>query len=420
MSQFKLLLKHTALLTNLQTLRMETPTPIQERAIPVILSGEDVLGIAQTGTGKTAAYLLPLIQMEKVTLVLVPTRELALQVDQSVKAFSEGLPVKSVALFGGVDQGPQVQGLREKPHFIVATPGRLLDLINQKQVPLSLIETLVLDEADQMLDMGFIDDILTIRKFLTNKNQTLFFSATIPQEVLKLSEELLRNPTKIEASANSSTVQKISQKVIFCRKDDKFQLLRKTLKEERQLVVVFTKTKDTADKVKEYLRTHRLASVVLHGDKSQSERERSLALFRDGSMKILIATDIAARGIDVPGISHVVNFEMPLDPENYVHRIGRTGRNGEDGIAISFCDETERSMLQKIEGLIKLKLPVESFKGSSEPKGVWLQDGPIIQKTAPTPGVSQEKRAFVDHSKRQGDRPVSKTHPGFKHKKKKR
>lgn len=418
MSKFKHFSLNEALISRLDDLGIHDPTEIQRKAIPEVLQGKDILGIAQTGTGKTFAFLLPLMELKRKTLILVPTRELALQVHTTLEKLGN---TTSVAVFGGVEQDKQVAGLRARPDFIIATPGRLLDLIEQKQVPLKTIETLVLDEADQMLDLGFIDDITLITKQLNQVKQTLFFSATIPSEVLSLSDKLLKSPVRVEVTKNSSTVAKIEQKVIFCKREDKFQLLRKKLKEDSGLTVVFTKTKVSADKVKEYLRHYRMASIVLHGDKSQSEREKALLLFRDGSMRILIATDIAARGIDVPGISLVINFEMPLDPLNYVHRIGRTGRAGKEGLAISFCDESERSVLEKIQEIIKLKLPYENYKGTPEPKGVWSDNAPVVvPKKAPTPGVSQEKRGFIDHSKRQGDRPVAKSHPGFRGKKKKR
>jgi ATP-dependent RNA helicase RhlE len=421
------------LLETLNNLGHDKPTAIQAQAIPFILEGQDLLGIAQTGTGKTAAFCLPILECLKShskekgirALVLAPTRELASQIQASFVSYGAGLDLKSLAIYGGVDQKPQVKALREGIDIIVATPGRLLDLMEQGHVRLQKIEMFVLDEADQMLDMGFIEDIEKIVEGLPSPRQTMFFSATMPKEVVELSTKILKDPKRVEVSPNSSTVLKVDQKVIFCKREDKFQLLRKILaKEERELVVVFTKTRNSADKVKEYLRAYRLASTVIHGEKSQEDRERALINFKGGSMKILIATDIASRGIDIQGISHVINFELPLEAENYVHRIGRTARAGKDGIAITFCEESERNMLEKIQKLIQLNLPWENYKGTPEASGVWLQDGPLVTIKAPTPGMSQEKKVYIDHSKRQkvaeGQPSKSKSHPGFKNKKKKK
>lgn len=421
------------LLKNIKTLGYKAPTPIQEQAIPFIMEGHDLLGIAQTGTGKTAAFCLPII--EKLisdegkglrALVIAPTRELVSQIHASFENYGKDLGLKSAAIFGGVDQKPQVKAIREGLDIIVATPGRLLDLLEQEHLRLSKVSVLVMDEADRMLDMGFIDDIDMIVKALPKERQNLFFSATMPDEVAHLSKRILRNPKRVEVTKNSSTVSGIEQKVIFCKREDKFQLLKKILKQdERELVVVFTKTKNSADKVREYLIFNRIASAIFHGDKSQEERERALVNFKKGSMKVLIATDIAARGIDVQGVSHVINFELPLEAENYVHRIGRTARAGKKGLAVTFCEESERSMLEKIEKLIDLKIPSETFKGAPEASGKWSEKSPTVKAVkAPTPGRSQEKSAFVDHSKRQRvveeGAPKPKAHPGFRKKTKKR
>lgn len=429
---FKNLELNEALLKNLAGLGHETPTPIQEKAIPVIMEGKDIFGIAQTGTGKSAAFCLPILNRLITSkakgvfaLVLAPTRELASQIQESFESYGKDLPYKSVAIFGGVNQKSQVSAMREGVSIIVATPGRLLDLVDQGIIRLNKTEVLVLDEADQMLDMGFIDDIEKIIHLLPVKRQTLFFSATMPSIVIKLAEKILYRPVRVEVTPQSSTVLKISQKVFFCKREDKFQLLKKILKQdERELVIVFTKTKNSADRVKEYLYHNRMASTVFHGDKSQEERERSLENFKNGSMKILIATDIAARGIDISGISHVINFELPLEAESYVHRIGRTARAGKDGIAISFCEESERPNLQRIEKLIGLELPYETFKGSPEAAGKWLSSGTVKKTKAPTPGQSQEKTSYLDHSKRQvvapGEKSKAKSHPGFRKKKKRK
>jgi len=277
-----------------------------------------------------------------------------------------------------------------------------------------------------MLDMGFIEDIDKIILGLPKIKQTMFFSATMPAQVIGLSRKILKSPKLVEVSPNSSTVVQVDQRVIRCKREEKFQVLRKILKEEeRELVVIFTKTKNSADKVKEYLRFHRIPSTVYHGDKSQGDRERALANFKSGGLKILIATDIAARGIDVPGVSHVINFELPMEAESYVHRIGRTARAGRGGIAMTLCDDSELQILERIEVLIQKRLPFEIFKGRPEAYGKWNQEGSIRKVKAPTPGRSQEKTSYLDHSKRQrvsadGTSRSSKSHPGFKNRNKKR
>lgn len=421
------------LLSNLERAGYKLPTAIQADAIPLILAGEDLLGIAQTGTGKTAAFCLPILQLLKNNsegkglraLILAPTRELVSQIHASFESYGKDLGLKSASIFGGVDQKPQVKAIREGLDIMIATPGRLLDLLGQEQLRLHKIEVLVLDEADRMLDMGFIEDIDLIIKQLPLKRQNLFFSATMPDNVVHLSKKILKNPKRIEVTKNSSTVSQIEQKVIFCKREDKFGLLKKILKQdERELVVVFTKTKNSADKVREYLIFNRIASAIFHGDKSQEERERALVNFKKGSMKVLIATDIAARGIDVPGVSHVINFELPLEAENYVHRIGRTARAGKKGLAVTFCEESERPILERIEKLIDYKIPSEIFKGAPAATGKWSEQNSVRSVKAPTPGKSQEKSAFVDHSKRQRvveeGSPKPKLHPGFRKKTKKR
>lgn len=416
------------ILRNLETLNYAEPTAIQAQAIPLILEGHDLLGIAQTGTGKTAAYCLPLIQQMLKdpgnkglkALILVPTRELAQQIQESFDQYAQALGLSSVAIFGGVNQKPQVEAFRAGVDLVVATPGRLLDLISQGHVRFNKIQTVVLDEADRMLDMGFFEDIDAVLSHLPEVRQGLLFSATMPASVSRLARRMLNAPRRIEVARQSSTAETIEQKVFHCRKDDKFQLLRKILKEqERELVVVFSRTKDTADKIKEYLRAHRLAATIFYGDKSQADRNRALEHFKSGGIRILIATDIAARGLDVEGISHVINFELPIDPETYVHRIGRTGRAGKSGFAYTLCDETENEMLERIEKLINLKIASEKYKGSPEAGGKWLAQGSIRQVKAPTPGKSQEPTSYLDHSKRRKpgqEKAVAKNHPGFRNK----
>jgi ATP-dependent RNA helicase RhlE len=433
MGNFTELLPNPRLLKNLQELNYQKPTAIQEQAIPVALNKQDILAIAQTGTGKTAAFCLPIFHNLSINptkslraLILVPTRELAFQIQGSLEKYGKELNIPSTAIFGGVGQATQTQAIKKGAEIIVATPGRLLDLMSQDIIRLNKIEILVLDEADRMLDMGFLEDLEKIFKNLPEKRQTMFFSATMPPAVLGLSRKILKNPKRIEVSRNSSTVDKVQQRIIHCKRDDKFQLLKKILKEEkRDLVVVFTKTKNSADKVQAYLRFHKMASTVYHGDKSQNDREQALETFKAGGIKILIATDIAARGLDIEGVSHVINFELPLEAESYVHRIGRTARAGKTGVAITFCDDSEIEIFERIKKMINQQLPLEKYKGSPEAKGVWNQDGSIRKAKAPTPGKSQEKTAYLDHSKRQRETPEgapkpSKSHPGFKNRNKKK
>ncbi len=425
------------LLRNLALAGHEIPTPIQARAIPLAIEGRDLLGIAQTGTGKSAAFTLPILQRLLTSplkvkggapraLVLSPTRELAQQIQESFSLYGKELGLVSAAIYGGVGQSEQVRTLRSGVDVLVATPGRLLDLIEQRLLRLSSVEVFVMDEADRMLDMGFIEDIQRIHEFLPMKKQTMMFSATMPGPVAHLAKSILVDPEKIEVARSGTSADNIAQKIVLCSKKDKFQLLKKILKEEEsELTIVFTKTKDTADKVRAYLIHHRIPCLAIHGDKDQAERERALTHFKSGDFKVLIATDIAARGLDVQGVSHVINFELPNEAESYVHRIGRTARAGKAGVAITFCDDAEKGILERVQKLIKQNLPLESFKGKAEPSGVWSSEGPMQKKTkAPTPGKSQEKTAYLDHSKRQRLTPdgksSSKQHPGLRAKKKKR
>jgi ATP-dependent RNA helicase RhlE len=378
MLKFNDLKLHEQILKNLETAGYSTPTPIQAEAIPVLLEGGDLLGIAQTGTGKTAAFTLPMLQhlsgrhfsltpCEPRALILAPTRELASQIKESLDKYGEGLKLKYAVIFGGVGQGAQVAALRNGLDILVATPGRLLDLMNQGHVKLGKVEIFVLDEADRMLDMGFINDIRKIIPKLPTKKQTLLFSATMPNEIASLAAKILHHPKKIEVTPPSTTVEKIDQRIIHCKKADKYQLLRKIISEEStELTLVFTRTKHGANKIVDYLNHYKIPCAAIHGNKSQTAREAALDNFKQGKIKVLIATDIAARGIDVQGISHVVNYDLPVEAESYVHRIGRTARAGKEGDAISFCDETERDALKRIEKTIGLKLPSENFVGVPE------------------------------------------------------
>ncbi|MBM3541922.1 MAG: DEAD/DEAH box helicase [Alphaproteobacteria bacterium] len=357
----------------LDALRAEvytTPTPIQGQAIPHVLAGKDLLGIAQTGTGKTAAFALPLLhrlaaEPKKVlprnarVLVLSPTRELASQIEASFRAYGKNLRVSSAVVFGGVGFSPQAKALARGVDVLVATPGRLIDHIGQGTVRFDALEALVLDEADRMLDMGFIRDIRRIVKAVPRERQNLFFSATMPGEIAELAAEMLRNPVRVAVTPAAKTVDRIRQQVIFVDAAAKRALLVKTLGDPAvSRALVFTRTKRGADRVARYLEEAGIAADAIHGNKSQGQRERALAAFKAGQARVLVATDIAARGIDVDGITHVVNYELPNIPESYVHRIGRTARAGADGAAIAFCDQEERAYLRDIEATIKMRIPV--------------------------------------------------------------
>lgn len=425
---------HDQILKNLRLLGYKNPTDIQSQAIPFLLGGHDLLGIAQTGSGKTAAFTIPILQHLKnkslkaskgkpKVLILSPTRELCSQIHSSVNTYGKDLELSSCSIYGGVEQQEQVAALRLGVEVVVATPGRLMDLMEQKQLSLSDIEIFVLDEADRMLDMGFIDDLDFIVKKLPSVRQTMLFSATMPPLIAKLAEKLLNNPKVVEVTPSGATVTTVEQKVIYCKRDHKFQLLKKILKDQEvELVLVFTRTKNIADNVVEYLAQNRIPSKALHGDKGQEERERALDHFKNRIIKVLVATDIASRGIDIEGVSHVINFDLPLEAESYVHRIGRTARAGRAGVAISFCDVSEAVYLERIQQLIQLYLPSEKFEGKNELVRLKTIGGKKV--TAPTPGRSQEKSAYIDHSKRQRPKEDEATkkrvHPGFKKVKKKK
>ena len=357
-----------------------TPTPIQAQTVPIVLQGRDVIGIAQTGTGKTAAFALPIIhhlhtkrlRPEKKScrvLVLSPTRELSGQISDSFRAYGRHIRPLAVALaIGGVPINRQVRSLSHGVEVLVATPGRLIDLVNQRALTLNQVEILVLDEADRMLDMGFIHDIKRIVAMLRKERQTLFFSATMPQEITRLADAMLRDPARVAVTPQASTVDRVEQRVILTDKAAKPALLTEVLKTEKtDRVLVFTRTKHGADKVVRALQKTGFAAEAIHGNKSQNQRERVLADFREGKLRILIATDIAARGIDVDGVSHVVNYDLPNIPESYVHRIGRTARAGADGIAISFCDHEEAPFLRDIERMIRMSIPSTDKRTGERP-----------------------------------------------------
>lgn len=347
-----------------------TPTPIQEQAIPPLLEGKDLLGCAQTGTGKTAAFALPILHRLATdkkrlepkcprVLVLTPTRELAIQIYDSFRTYGKHLNLKHSVIFGGVGQSPQVKSLRDGVDVLVATPGRLLDLIDQRCLRLDKIEVFVLDEADRMLDMGFIHSIRKILTMLPKKRHNLFFSATMPPDIVKLANSMLFEPVKVEVTPQSTTVELITQSVMYVDKSKKRDLLRRLLEnKEFKRVIVFTRTKHGANRVVEILSKNRITTEAIHGNKSQGARQRALENFKTGKIRVLIATDIAARGIDIDDISHVINYEIPNISESYVHRIGRTARAGTKGIAISFCDAEEKAFIRDIEKLIGQTIPV--------------------------------------------------------------
>jgi len=367
------------------------PTPIQEQAIPDVLKGKDLLGCAQTGTGKTAAFAIPILQnlflqknleVENNTikaLILTPTRELAIQIDESFAAYGKFTGIRHTVIFGGVSQFHQTNELRRGVDILIATPGRLLDLMSQRFVNLQYIRMFVLDEADRMLDMGFINDVKKIIAKLPVKRQTLFFSATMPPEISRLSSSILNNPVRVEVTPVSSTAERVDQSVYLVEKNDKRELLIHLLKNNSiESALVFTRTKHGADKIAKELHRARISSGAIHGNKTQSARQNALNSFKDGKIRVLVATDIAARGIDVDNLTHVINFDLPNIPETYVHRIGRTGRAGASGTALSFCDMEEREFLRDIHKLINQEIPVvEQHPYASKMQFVQT---PVIQK----------------------------------------
>ena len=345
-----------------------TPTPIQARAIPQLLNGKDMLGIAQTGTGKTAAFALPILhQLSRKrppkgprsprALILAPTRELAIQIGDEFRAYAIHLQLRHTVIFGGVGQHPQVNALSRGVDIVVATPGRLLDLMNQRRCNLGAVEFLVLDEADRMLDMGFVHDVRKIIAAVPKQRQSLLFSATMPDSIARLAGEILADPVRVEVTPQATPVERIEQSVYHVKATDKVALLAKILDDPAlSRVLVFARTKHRANRVAEQLGKRGIAADAIHGNKSQSARQRALKQFRSGNARVLVATDIAARGIDVDSVSHVINYELPHEPESYVHRIGRTARAGAGGTALSFCDPAERAYLRDIERLIGQRL----------------------------------------------------------------
>jgi len=387
-----------------------TPTPIQEQAIPLLLERRDLLGCAQTGTGKTAAFAIPILQLLHQdelfvkgpqgikTLILTPTRELAIQIGESFAAYGKFLRLRHTVIFGGVSQKSQTDALRAGVDILIATPGRLLDLMDQRFVHLQHIKMFVLDEADRMLDMGFIHDVKKIIAKIPQKRQTLFFSATMPGEISKLAGTILTNPAKVEVTPVSSTANTIKQSLFFVEKSDKKSLLIHLLKDRAiETALIFTRTKHGADRVVKDLLRAGVQAEAIHGNKSQNARQRALSNFKSRKTRVLIATDIAARGIDVDDLSHVINYELPNIPETYVHRIGRTGRAGASGIALSFCDAEEKEFLRDIQKLIAKPIPV-------------VEDHPYPMSNTSLNRHSEGPRQSAPRNNSQGRRPNSFRH----------
>lgn len=387
---------HASLLRSLKESGYERPTQIQHAAIPLLLAGRDLIGVARTGTGKTAAFALPILQnleasprkaapRETRVLVLTPTRELALQVHESFQTYGKYMPsLKHAVIFGGVGQNPQVKSVARGVDTLTATPGRLLDLIEQGFLTLNGLEVFVLDEADRMLDMGFIHSIRKILTLLPRKRHNLFFSATMPADIVKLADSILTNPAKVEVTPASSTAEDIDQCIMFVSHDKKKDLLKHVLQNPSiERAIIFTRTKHGANRVAELLEKTGVTSAAIHGNKSQSARQRALEGFKNGQCRVLVATDIAARGIDIDDVTHVINFEIPDVAESYVHRIGRTARAGSKGHAISFCDADERPSLIGIQKLIRKQIRVAAHPFHNED----IRTG----KAAPQPPAAKQR-----------------------------
>ncbi|GAB5553357.1 MAG: DEAD/DEAH box helicase [Saprospiraceae bacterium] len=367
------------------------PTPIQEKAIPIVLDRQDLIGCAQTGTGKTAAFSIPIIQLiQRIetkeqgkptlrALILTPTRELAIQIDQNIKEYSKYTNIRHTVIFGGVKQGKQVARLKQGVHILVATPGRLLDLCNQGHINLDTIKLFVLDEADRMLDMGFIHDIRKLLKLLPTKRQTLFFSATMPDDIVKLSRSILNQPKRVDVAPVSSAAETVKQYLFYTNRMTKRSLLIHILEEEEiEQVLVFGRTKHGADKIARYLKKEGVSADAIHGNKSQVQRQKTLNNFKAGKTRVLVATDIAARGIDIQELGHVINYDIPNVAETYVHRIGRVGRAGLSGVAISLCEPEENAHIRDIEKLINNKIKV-------------IQDHPFPQTDKPMTAAEKKE-----------------------------
>ncbi|GAA0589068.1 DEAD/DEAH box helicase [Caenispirillum bisanense] len=389
----------------------ETPTPIQAQAIPLLLQGRDVLGIAQTGTGKTAAFSLPLLQRLEASkrragpkgcraLILTPTRELAVQINESIKSYGRYMRFRAACIFGGVGMNPQIRALSGGVDILIATPGRLIDLMNQGFVRFDSVEAFILDEADRMLDMGFVRDVRKVVDRLPTDRSTLLFSATMPSGVRELADGLLREPVKVEVTPPATTAERIEQRVMFVRRDDKRHLLTHLMDSHSiERVLVFTRTKHGADRLVRQLELDGVDAAAIHGNKSQNARQAALKDFKNGRVKALVATDIAARGIDIDGLTHVINYELPNEPESYVHRIGRTARAGAEGIAFSFCDTDELSYLRDIERAIRQPVPSDEAHDWHAPEVAALRTRP------PKPPARQQQNRAPRPQGAPGQRP---------------
>lgn len=421
MKTFKDLKVSAPILAALEKLGYQNPTPIQEQAIPEVLKGKDLLGCAQTGTGKTAAFAIPMLQLlndykpkdhQRGTiraLILTPTRELAIQIDQSFKEYGENLKLKTSVIFGGVNQFNQVKEIRQGVDILIATPGRLIDLINQKIISLSKLEILVLDEADRMLDMGFIHDVQRILKIIPARRQTLFFSATMPKPIQALADNILNNPIKVEVTPESTTAETIQQTLYYIEKSNKPKALLHLLNTRvDDSVLVFTRTKHGADRLVKLLHKHDISSAAIHGNKSQNARQNALDSFKKKDIKVLVATDIAARGIDIDLLQYVINYEIPNMPESYVHRIGRSGRAGASGFAISLCEVEEIPYIKDIQYTIGFELPVERMEDLSMSPQFVEKNQFTATKGKSKKGNEQPKegaKADLRHTKKPSRRP---------------
>jgi ATP-dependent RNA helicase RhlE len=372
-----------SILKRLTALNFVKPTPIQFKAIPVATTGEDVVGIAQTGSGKTLAFSIPMVQKvmnsDKIGLILLPTRELAIQVEETVKKVGSAFGVKTAVLIGGTSQGPQIRQLQAKPKIIVATPGRLIDHVEQRRLSLSKVGLLVLDEADRMLDMGFAPQLKRILSFIPNERQTMLFSATMPDEIAAIAQKYMKKPLRIEVAKPGTTVDTIEQEVFIVPREEKVALLGRLLSEHKGTILVFTRTKHGAKKVAHKIRNMGHTADELHSNRSQNQRQRALKGFSTGAYRIMVATDIAARGIDVDNIELVVNFDLPTQIQDYTHRIGRTGRAGRSGKAISFACPEQKGEVGQIQKLINLILPIKAPCGTNLES--IRKDEPVIKKS---------------------------------------
>jgi len=413
------------LLKATRTAGFETPTPIQAQAIPAHLDGRDVLAVAQTGSGKTAAFSLPILTKivglgskrspkSARALILAPTRELAVQIEETVRLLSKGLHVSTALVLGGVSRFSQIKKMAQGVDVLIATPGRLTDLVREGEINLSETRWLVLDEADRMLDMGFIHDVRRLAKATHKDRQTALFSATMPAEIETLARTIMKDPVHIEVAPQGTTAAEIKQSVVLARVKQKRRVLSAMLADETmRQVIVFARTKHGADRVTRDLERDGFDAAVIHGNKSQNARQKALNGFRDGSVRILVATDIAARGIDVPGISHVVNYELPDEAESYVHRIGRTGRNGAEGTAITLCDPGENAKLRQVERIIRMKLPVAAdHLGQPDPKPEPRTSEPrSSEHRAPARGPREHAEGARNGSRNGSARPRSEEKP---------